>query len=165
LWDATAGLSTAGIDSTRLVREDGSLVGPFNAAVHAPDTGRALLTLGGTLLEHSEMAREHGIPDEALAAIGSGEDPPFQADDERVVHAVASQLARAGRVDMEACLEARELLGDQGMVELVTLCGYYTLISFLLNAFDVPVPPGAVPRWGEGHPADAASGVGAALSV
>ena len=33
------------------------------------------------------------------------------------------------------------------MVELVSLCGYYTLISFLLNAFAVPLPPGAAPMW------------------
>jgi hypothetical protein len=33
------------------------------------------------------------------------------------------------------------------MVELVSLCGYYTLISFLLNAFEVSVPPGAKPMW------------------
>jgi len=33
------------------------------------------------------------------------------------------------------------------MVELVTLCGYYTLISFLLNAFDVQLPEGTAPRW------------------
>ena len=33
------------------------------------------------------------------------------------------------------------------MVELVSLCGYYTLISFLLNAFAVPLPPGASPAW------------------
>jgi len=39
------------------------------------------------------------------------------------------------------------LLGDTGLVELVSLCGYYTLISYLLNAFDVPVPPGAELMW------------------
>jgi hypothetical protein len=33
------------------------------------------------------------------------------------------------------------------MVELVSLCGYYTLISFLLNALAVPLPPGAAPMW------------------
>jgi hypothetical protein len=33
------------------------------------------------------------------------------------------------------------------MVELVSLCGYYTLISFLLNAFAVPLPPDAAPMW------------------
>ncbi len=28
------------------------------------------------------------------------------------------------------------------MVELVTLCGYYVLVSFTLNAFDIGLPPG-----------------------
>jgi hypothetical protein len=35
------------------------------------------------------------------------------------------------------------------MVELVALCGFYTLVSFLLNSFEVPLPPGAQPIWGE----------------
>jgi 4-carboxymuconolactone decarboxylase len=33
------------------------------------------------------------------------------------------------------------------MVELVALCGYYTLISFTLNAFEVPLPAGAKSTW------------------
>jgi hypothetical protein len=31
----------------------------------------------------------------------------------------------------------------------VSLCGYYTLISFLLNAFTVALPPDALPMWAE----------------
>jgi 4-carboxymuconolactone decarboxylase len=193
LWDAIAGIQLAGIDRTRLVREDGTMIGPFNAAVHAPDTGKAVLALGGTLLartsierrlaeiaiitvgarwqaefewsEHSQMARDHGVSDAVVEAIGSGEDPPFDADDERIVHSVASQLALGGRVDMKAYRAAHALLGDQGMVELVTVCGYYTLISFLLNAFDIPVEAGAIPRWGSSHPDGADSSLGAAPSV
>ena len=42
---------------------------------------------------------------------------------------------------------AHRFLGDAGMVELVSLCGYYTLVSFLLNAFAVPLPPDATPMW------------------
>lgn len=176
LWDVIAGT----IGGNQLVTEQGGLAGPFNAAVHAPDTGRALLTLARTLQTgtsidrrltevailtvgaswraefewwaHSRMAHNHGVPDAVIDAISRGEDPPFEADDERIVHAVARQLARTGRVDMDAYAAARELLGDTGMVELVAPCGYYTLVSFVLNAFDVPIPPGAVPRWGETHP-------------
>jgi hypothetical protein len=48
-----------------------------------------------------------------------------------------------------------QLLGDTGAVEFVVLCGDYSLVSFLLNASDVPLPPGATPRWdhqtGDGH--------------
>jgi hypothetical protein len=35
------------------------------------------------------------------------------------------------------------------MVELVSLCGYYTLVSFTLNAFEVPLPAGIAPTWND----------------
>jgi 4-carboxymuconolactone decarboxylase len=78
-------------------------------------------------------------------AIGRGEDPPFEADDERAVYTVARQLSSSGRLDRDAYDAAHRFLGDAGMVELVSLCGYYTLVSFVLNAFAVPLPPGAEP--------------------
>jgi 4-carboxymuconolactone decarboxylase len=53
----------------------------------------------------------------------------------------------SGRLSTASYGAARELLGDTGVVELVALCGYYTTISFLLNAFDVPLPAGVEPMW------------------
>ena len=35
----------------------------------------------------------------------------------------------------------------RGSSSLVSLCGYYTLISFLLNAFAVPMPEDGAPPW------------------
>jgi 4-carboxymuconolactone decarboxylase len=170
VWDAIVG--TRG---SQLVTAGGGLAGPFNAFVHAPDVGRGLTDLGATLRfgtsierrlsevaiitvgarwqaefewwAHARMAREHGVPDAVVDAIGRGEDPPFAAGDERTVYAVASQLAQTGHVTADAYDAARDLLGDTGLVELVALCGYYTLISFLLNAFEVPLPLGAGGMW------------------
>ncbi len=105
------------------------------------------------------------VPGAVVDAIGSGEDPPFEPDDLQFVYTVASQLARTGRVDTGAYGAARELRGDKGVVELVTLCGYYTLVGFLLNAFEVPVEPGAVPRLGDSFPDGADSSLGVAPSV
>ena len=178
VWDKVIG--TRGAD---LVNASGALVGPFNAFVHAPDIGRRLSSLGaalrfGTSLErrltevaiitvasrwkaefewwaHARMATEHGVPEAVVEAIGCGEDPPFVNDDERAVYTVARELTRDGQVGQESYDRAYELFGDAGMVELVSLCGYYTLISYLLNAFTVPIPPGAVPKW-----TDAAGGSG-----
>jgi 4-carboxymuconolactone decarboxylase len=171
VWDAVVGSRGA-----ELVNEQGGLIGPFNAFVHAPDVGRRLGSLGqvlrfGTSIErrlseiaiitvgarwkaefewwaHARMAREHGVADTVVDAIGQGDDPAFEADDERAVYSVARQLTVTGRLDQDAYDTARQLLGDAGLVELVSLCGYYTLISFLLNAFAVPLPPGAMPAWG-----------------
>jgi 4-carboxymuconolactone decarboxylase len=101
------------------------------------------------------MAREHGVPGEVVDAIGRGADPPFEADDERVVYTVARQLTADGQLDQDAFAAAQRLLGDAGVVELVSLCGYYTLVSFLLNAFTVPLPPGAAATWDAQQPGQA----------
>jgi 4-carboxymuconolactone decarboxylase len=159
----------------QLVTADGGLAGPFNAFVHAPEVGWRMSSLGhqlrfGTSIErrlselaiitvgarwqaefewfaHARMAREHGVPDAVVDAIGRGQEPPITADDERAIYTAAYQLSHTGRLDADAYAGAHLLLGDAGMVELVALCGYYTLISFLLNAFEVPVPPDAERMW------------------
>jgi 4-carboxymuconolactone decarboxylase len=66
---------------------------------------------------------------------------------------VARQLVTTGQVSPDAYTAAQRLLGDAGLVELVALCGYYSLISYLLNAFDVPLPPGAEPAFAPPGPA------------
>jgi 4-carboxymuconolactone decarboxylase len=173
VWDAIIGSR-----GSELVDAKGGLSGPFNAFLYAPDVGRRLSALGqvirfGTSIDrrlselaiitvaarwkaefewwaHGRMAREHGVPAAVVDAIGRGAEPPFEADDERTVYAVARQLADTGQVSQPAFAAARALLSDAGMVELVSLCGYYTLISFLLNAFAVDLPPGAEPAWPDG---------------
>jgi 4-carboxymuconolactone decarboxylase len=42
---------------------------------------------------------------------------------------------------------AEQVVGPRGLVEVISLCGFYTLISFLLNGFVVPVPAGAPQMW------------------
>ncbi len=175
VWDAVVG--TRGRD---LINDQGGLIGPFNAFVTAPGTGLRLSSLGRVLRfetsierplsevviltvgarwkaefewwAHSRMAREHGVPDAVVDAIGRGEDPPFEAEDQRTVYRFARQLTDTGQVDQEAYDAARRLLGDAGVVELVSLCGYYTLISFLLNAFAVPGPASAASPWEASSP-------------
>jgi 4-carboxymuconolactone decarboxylase len=170
VWDSVVG-SRGG----QLVNEHGGLIGPFNAFVHAPQVGLRLSELGRAVRfetsidrrlsevaiitvaarwkaefewsAHSGAARERGVPDAVVDAIGRGDDPPFQADDERTVYTAVRQLAETGHLDQDAYDAAQRLLGNAGLVELVSLCGYYTLISFLLNALAVPAPQGATPPW------------------
>jgi 4-carboxymuconolactone decarboxylase len=159
----------------QVVNDEGGLVGPFNAWVTAPNVGARLLDLGGALrfessidrrlLEvaiittgahwhaefewwaHSRMALDNGVSPAVVDAIQVGAEPRFEHDGERIVHNVARQLATTGRVDEATFEEARILLGDGGLVELVALCGFYALVSYTLNAFDVPLPPGAESAW------------------
>ncbi len=174
VWDSIVGSRGAA-----LISEQGSLIGPFNAFVNAPDVGRHLSSLGrvlrfGTSIErrlsevaintvaarwkaefewwaHARMAREHGVPGAVVDAIGRGDDPPFEAADERTVYTAARQLTEAGRLSDDTYQAVSQILGDAGTVEFVSLCGYYTLVSFLLNAFAVPLPPDAAPMWDSRH--------------
>mgnify|MGYP001421280554 CR=1 FL=1 len=40
---------------------------------------------------------------------------------------------------------ATELLGQQALIELVAIAGFYSMIALTLNAFDVPIPEGGPP--------------------
>jgi 4-carboxymuconolactone decarboxylase len=160
-----------------IVTDDGTLLGPFNAWVTAPGVGGRVAGLGAALRfessierrlvevalitvgarwqaefewwAHSRMALRHGVSQDAVDAIARGASPAL-LEDERVVYAVARQLVDNGRVDRTTYDAAHSLLGDRGIVELVTLCGYYTLVSFTLNAFDVGLPAGEEPTWPTG---------------
>ena len=37
------------------------------------------------------------------------------------------------------------LLGEQAIVELISVVGFYVMVAMMLNAFDVPVPGGKKP--------------------
>jgi hypothetical protein len=39
------------------------------------------------------------------------------------------------------------MLGRKGLVEMIVLAGYYGLIGFVLNAFEVDLPEGATPAF------------------
>jgi 4-carboxymuconolactone decarboxylase len=161
----------------RFIAADGRVAGPDIAWVNAPAIGLRLISLARALrsevsidlrlievaiittgahhraefawFSHAPMAREQGVSDAVIDAIREGRTPDFEQDDERIVHEVASQLASSSRIDDATYAEAQRMLGPQGMVELVELCGFYTLVSFVLNAFEVPLPLGAEPVWAD----------------
>ena len=153
-----------------LLDERGGLAGPFNAWVHRPDLGMVVQDLGerlrfhGTLpgaareiailvvgakwmaeyewWAHCKVARREGVSDETVDAIYRGERPLLSDPVEQAAYDLTSALFGTGRVDPALYGSARTHLGDGGLVELVTLAGYYTLVSFTLNAFEVPLPGG-----------------------
>ena len=96
---------------------------------------------------HAGLARSAGIPDAAIEAIRNREPPTLSDETTAIVHEVAHQLSERGQVEPTTYQAALEALGEEGLVHLVCLCGYYTLVSFTLNAFDVPLPDGATPQW------------------
>ena len=158
-----------------LVNDEGGLAGPFNAFVHTPPRSAPACRAGGDaavrdlgrpaldrarhhhrrrLLESRVRVvgpRSHGAPARrarrVVEAIGSGEVPVLESDDDQAVYDLAHQLVRKGRLDDATYGAAQARLGDRGMVELVALCGYYTLVSTRSTPSRCRSRPGEEPTW------------------
>lgn len=64
----------------------------------------------------------------------------MQADEE-VVYDFCLELQRAKRVCDRVYNDALALFGEQGVVDLMGLNGYYTLLAMVMNAARTEVPP------------------------
>jgi 4-carboxymuconolactone decarboxylase len=153
--------------------EDGGLRGPFNAWLHSPRLGQAAQRLGEAVRyesnlsprlrelailtvaarwraeyewwAHSRIARSVGLDDETITALKDEVLPNAAAPGELAVHRLAIELMDNHRVSDEVYREAVARLGESGVVELITVLGYYTLVSMVLNTFQVAVPEGETP--------------------
>jgi len=88
---------------------------------------------------HKPIALKAGLSEAVLDAIRDNRTPPFEHEDERVVHDVARSLHIARKLPDGLYAEAVRVLGETKLVELVGILGYYTLISMTINAFNVPL--------------------------
>ena len=89
---------------------------------------------------HSQMARDAGVPDAAIEAIRKGEAPDLPDPKAATVYQVAWALNQRHRLTDAEFANARDVLGEQGLVDVIGLCGYYALVSLTLNAYEVPTP-------------------------
>ena len=91
---------------------------------------------------HEKMARDAGVPDDMIETIKACERPNFNDDRDAAVHDLAYALHRAHHVDDETYRRAVDAFGEQGVAELINLCGFYTMVSMSLNTFRIDVPEG-----------------------
>ncbi|WP_426958344.1 carboxymuconolactone decarboxylase family protein [Muricoccus radiodurans] len=91
---------------------------------------------------HARIAREAGLEEEIIEAIRHGRRPSFTDNADRVVHDVARKVHLERHLDDASHAEAREVLGEKSLAELIGLLGYYTLVSMTLNVYEIGVPAG-----------------------
>ena len=87
---------------------------------------------------HAPIAQTAGVPELAIKAIGQAHRFDFDDPKMQAVFDFAVELHRDKQVGDDAYAAAQEMLGLQGCVDLVGVCGYYSLISMTINVFDVP---------------------------
>jgi 4-carboxymuconolactone decarboxylase len=87
---------------------------------------------------HVPLALRAGISREAIDAVREGRRPPALADDERCVYELTEELLRQHGVSDATYAAAVERFGEQGVVDLVALIGYFALVSMVLNVAHTP---------------------------
>ena len=152
----------------------GRIPGPLRIWIRSPELGRhaqrlgAFLrydtTLGPRLSElailvtarhwtahyewfaHKREALKAGLDPVVITAIATRQTPIFTDPAEQAVYDYAIALHDTHHVPQPIHQAASAALGERGVVELVGLLGYYTLVAMTLNAFEFELPEGEQPE-------------------
>jgi len=86
---------------------------------------------------HAPIAEAAGISPSIIAAIKRRELPVFTEPDVQAVHDCVRELLDTRSVSDQTYAIARHALGDRGLVDLVGVLGYYSMISMTIKMFNV----------------------------
>jgi 4-carboxymuconolactone decarboxylase len=93
---------------------------------------------------HKRLALKGGLDPKIIDAIRDRRTPEFDDPKARMIYDVAKSLHEGHGLSQALHGEAVEMLGERGVVEIIGLCGYYTMVSMTLNTFEFGLPDGEV---------------------
>jgi len=91
---------------------------------------------------HAQYVEKVGLSPALAEAIRTRQEPVIGKEDERIVHAVATELSVERRLSDATYGSAVAILGEQTVLDLVTIIGFYTMVAVVLVAIDVDIPDG-----------------------
>ncbi|MDH1702859.1 carboxymuconolactone decarboxylase family protein [Comamonas terrigena] len=89
---------------------------------------------------HAPIAEREGIAAAALADIAQGHTPGALQPDEAVLYTFCTELHRDHNISDATWAQAVALWGEQGVVDLIGVNGYYSLLSMVMNSARTTVP-------------------------
>jgi 4-carboxymuconolactone decarboxylase len=147
--------------------------GPFNAWMRSPEVGMRLQAVGEHIrfkssipkhlnelailitarewtsqyewFAHHALAMKAGLDPKIADAVAAGKRPETMKGDEAAVYDFCTQLHRNKKVDDATFNRVKALFGEQGVIDIVAVSGYYVAVSMTLNVAEVPVPDGTTP--------------------
>ncbi len=157
-------------DDIMRTRPRGKLSGPFSVWMHTPDIAepanglancfRVNPRLDKRLIElitllmcrsatvkyawsvHEPLARQAGLTPQVVDAIRARKRPDFSRDDERLIYELVTELLTTKSLSDATIERAQAAFGREGVIEAVSCAGFYGMVGFVLNAFEVPPQPG-----------------------
>ena len=87
---------------------------------------------------HVPLALQAGVAPETVEALRHGRRPPAPPDDESRVVDLVHELLTHHDLSDASYDDAVTAFGERGIVELVSLVGYFTMLSMVLNVAHTP---------------------------
>ena len=159
--------------ATSSASKPGPIGGPFNVMLRSPVIGMLIQKLGGEIRfnsvisgklnelaiiitarhymanyewnAHCKLALQGGLNPAIAQAIAEGREPEGMDADEGLVYEFSRSLHNNHGVSDELFKRASDRFGERGVVDIIAVNGYYSMVSFLLNVDKTPLPAGAEP--------------------
>ena len=93
---------------------------------------------------HKRLALKGGMDLKIIEDIRDRRTPVFDDPKGQMIYDVSKSLHEGHGVSKALYAEAVKLLGERGIVEIIGLCGYYTMVAMTLNTFEFELPEGEV---------------------
>jgi 4-carboxymuconolactone decarboxylase len=94
---------------------------------------------------HYKLALDEGLSPDIARALVEGRRPIGMVAEEAILYDFCMELTRNQSVSDATYERAVDRFGEQGVVETVSLMGYYTMVSMVLNTARTPLPKGEEP--------------------
>jgi 4-carboxymuconolactone decarboxylase len=145
-----------------------SVGSPFNVWLRSPELGDRLQkigehirfksTLGSRLNEfailitarqwtaqyewfaHHRLAMQAGLSPSVATDVAEGRVPSGMKEDEAIVYRFTRELHLRNAVSDATYAMAKDRFGEQGVVDLISVNGYYVLVAMTLNVDRTPIP-------------------------
>jgi 4-carboxymuconolactone decarboxylase len=103
-------------------------------------------------LAHAPLAIKAGLSPDIVAELKANKRPPNMPPQESAVYDFVTELTTRHAVSDETFNRAKELLGEQQVVDLTAVAGSYVAVAMLLAMSEQGVPPGREPPFKPGEP-------------
>ena len=97
---------------------------------------------------HAPLALKGGLNPDIVKAIAEGRRPDTLAEDEEIVYTLFDEIQRNQSVGDGTYARAVGKLGEQGVIDVIGIAGYYTMLAMVMNTARTPLPEGRSRRSG-----------------
>jgi 4-carboxymuconolactone decarboxylase len=91
---------------------------------------------------HHDIAIKAGLRNDIADAIADGRRPVGMAEDEEAAYDMSIEIQRTKRVSDPTWNKAVAKFGEQGVIDLLGINGYYTFLAMAMNAARTGLPAG-----------------------